>query len=67
MSLFCNWKLQFSFNQINSKMFSEVFGFAMLTPSNSYYYVSDHGLNEIFILNESWSYLSSKTFSNPAE
>jgi hypothetical protein len=66
MSLFCNWHLQFSFNQINSKSFSTAIGFAILTPSNSYYYVSDHALNEIFILNESWSYLSSKTFSNPA-
>ncbi len=33
---------------------------------NSYYFVSDYDLNKIFILNESWSYVSSKTFSSPA-
>ena len=32
---------------------------------NSYYYVSDYLLNTIFILNESWSYVSSKTFYYP--
>ena len=35
------------------------------TPSNSYYYVSDYGSNTIYILNESGSYVSSKTFSKP--
>ena len=38
----------------------------MFTPSNSYYYVIDWSLNKIFILNESWSYVSSKVFTNPA-
>jgi hypothetical protein len=62
MSLFCNWNLQFSFNQINSTKFLNANGFAIF---NSYYYVSDFWLSKIFILNESWSYVSSKVFSNP--
>ena len=37
----------------------------MLNSSNSYYYVSDWNSNKIFNLNESWSYVSSKTFNYP--
>jgi len=66
MSLFSNFTLQFRLYQINSNNLVQIMGFAMFTPSNSYYYVSDMGLNKIFILNESWSYVSSKTFSLPA-
>ena len=66
MNLFSNSTLQLSFNQIDSISLSKAFGFAMFTPSNSYYYVSDLGLNRIFILNEDWSYVSNKTFLAPA-
>ena len=62
MSLFCNWSLQLSINQINSKNLSFANGFGIL---NSYYYISDFSLSEIFILNENWSFVSSKVFSNP--
>jgi hypothetical protein len=62
MSLFSNLSLQSSFNQINSASFRGAMGFAMF---NSYYYVCDYWLSNIFILNESWSYVSSKVFSNP--
>jgi hypothetical protein len=63
MSLFSNLSLQLSLNKINSENF---FGFGMFTPSSSYYYVSDNALNKIFILNERWSYYSSKEFASPA-
>jgi hypothetical protein len=65
MSLFSNWSLQLSFNKINLNILSISHGFAAFTPTNSYYYVSDAGLSKIFILNESWWYVSSKTFLQP--
>ena len=65
MSLFGNWYFISSYNQINSTNFSYAAGFAMFTPSNSYYYVSDANLNTIFIFYESWSYISSKVFTSP--
>jgi DNA-binding beta-propeller fold protein YncE len=64
MSLFSN--LTLSFKQISSTILSSAQAFAKFTPSNSYYYVSDNGLNKIFILNESWSFVPSKAFSIPA-
>jgi hypothetical protein len=66
MSLFCNWSLQINITKINSISLVNAFGFSMFTPSNSYYYVSDWGLNQIFILNESLSYVSNKDFYYPA-
>jgi hypothetical protein len=65
VSVFSNLTLQLSFNQINSTNFSAACGFAKFTPSNSYYYVSDWNLNKIFILTESWSFVSSKDFFKP--
>ena len=66
MSLFSNWTLQSSFTQFNSISLSIATGFAMFTPSNSSNYVSDSGSGKIFILDESWSYVSSKSFSSPS-
>jgi hypothetical protein len=63
MSLFSNWSLQLNITKINSISLTSAYGFGML---NSYYYVSDYYLNKTFILNESWSYVSSKTFTRPA-
>ena len=57
MSLFRNWTLRFSFNQINSIHLTQAYGFTMFTSSNSYYYVSEHNY---------WWYVSSNTFSFPA-
>ena len=65
MSLFSNLTLQLTFNQIYSTNLTVASAFAMLNSSNLYYYVSDWSLGKIFILNESWSYVSSKTFSSP--
>ena len=62
MSLFCNWSLQLNITKINSVSLSDAIGFGIL---NSYYYVGDYSLNKIFILNESWSYISSKNFTRP--
>jgi hypothetical protein len=58
--------IQLSFDNIDSIRVTKWLGSAMFTPSNSYYYVSSNALNKIFILNESWSYVSSKVFPSPA-
>jgi DNA-binding beta-propeller fold protein YncE len=65
MSLFSYWSSRLNLIKFNGLNFSSAFGFAMFSPSNSYYYVSDMGLDKIFILNESWSYVSFKNFNNP--
>ncbi len=66
MSLFSNLSLQLSLKNINSINLFGALGFAMFTPSSSYYYVSDSGLKKIFIFKERWSYYSSKEFASPA-
>jgi len=66
MSLFSNLSLQLSFNQTNSISFGMAVGFSTFTPSSSYYYVTDWLIDKIFILNESWSHISSKTFYSPS-
>ena len=66
MSLFSYMTIQLSFDNIDSIGLTKSLGSAMFTPSNSYYYFSDNALNKIFILNESWSYVSSKVFPSPA-
>jgi hypothetical protein len=66
MSIFSNMTILLSFNKTNSIYLKQCLGSAIFTPSNSYYYVSDVGLKKIFILNESWSYVSSKVFDSPA-
>ena len=62
MSLFGNWSLHLNFTKLNSISLLVAVGLGLL---NSYYYVSHYGSNTIYILNESWSYVSSKTFSQP--
>ncbi len=42
------------------------FGFGMMIDFNVTYYVADFFGNTIFILNDEWKYLTSKSFSNPA-
>jgi hypothetical protein len=66
MSIFSYMTIQLSFNNIDSFSLTKLLGSAIFTPSNSYYYFSDNTLNKIFILNESWSYVSSKVFNSPA-
>ena len=57
--------MQLNLTKIKSSNLGNAVGFSMFTPSNSYYYDSDASLSSIFILNENWSYVSSKTFSLP--
>ena len=61
-----NLTLVLSFNQISSISLYGAQAFAKLTPSNSYYYVVDYSLNQIFIFHDYWSYVSSKSYVSPA-
>ena len=54
MSLFSNLSFQSSINKINSMTLSVALGFAMFTPSNSFYYVSEYSLNKILIIYVLW-------------
>jgi hypothetical protein len=46
--------------------FNSILGFGFSFSCNASYYVIDHGASRAYILNDDWSYVSYKNFTNPA-
>ena len=66
--MFNNPSIQSNFNKLNGTVFRGLFGFGMYSSSNPayYYYVMDHSASKVSILNDNWSFISVKTFTNPS-
>ena len=65
--MFNNPSIQSNITQLNGNSFSWLVGFGMFSSSGTvYYYVMDYVANKVFILNDQWSFISSKVFYNPA-
>jgi hypothetical protein len=45
--------------------FTSLTGFGFYSSCNTSYYVTDHGAKRVYILNDDWSYVSYKNFTNP--
>ena len=64
--MFSNSSIQSTIEGFNGDSFSYLVGFGMYSSSNTtYYYVMDYGASKIYILNDEWSFISAKTFTNP--
>jgi hypothetical protein len=67
LNTFTNSTLQQNITKINDISLKWVFGFLMSgSLSSTSYYVTDLINNKVYVLNDNWSYVSNKTFSNPA-
>ena len=67
MCLFGNSAIQSNITQFNGTSFINLFDFGMMYSScNTSYYIMDHGVNKVYILNDNWSFVSFKTFTLPA-
>ena len=65
--MFVNATIQSNITQLNGGSFTSIFGFGMMSSSINYsYYVTDFAANKVYILNDNWSFVSFKTFTNPA-
>ena len=62
-SIFNNPNIRSNITTFNGTAFSWLVGFGMIYSS---YYVMDHTANAVYILNDNWSFVSSKTFLLPA-
>ena len=64
--MFCNPIIQSTINQFNGNSFGWLAGFGMYSSNNTtYYYLLDCGAGKVFILNDQWSFISSKVFCRP--
>ena len=64
--MFTNPTIQSSFTALNGNSFRGLVGFGMYSSSGTvYYYLMDYGANKVFILNDQWSFISSKVFTQP--
>ena len=64
--MFTNSTIQSNITQLNGTSFGWLVGFGMYSSSNTtYYYVLDYW-NGVYILNDQWSFISFKVFTNPA-
>jgi hypothetical protein len=67
VSVFTNPTIQSTFYQFNGNSFDGICGFGKYSSSNAtYYYVMDFGANKVYILNDDWSFISSKYFVSPS-
>ena len=65
--MFNNPSIQSTILKFNGNQFSWLSGFGIYSSLNtSYYYAMDWDANELFILNDEWKLLSSKSFTHPA-
>ena len=56
--------IQSTINQFNGNAFNGLRGFELYSsPDTVYYYVMDWGASKVFILNDQWSFISSKVFT----
>ena len=56
--------IQSTINQFNGNAFNGLRGFELYSsPDTVYYYVMDWGASKVFILNDQWSFISSKIFT----
>ena len=64
--MFKNHSIQSTITQLNGNSFAGLFGFGIYSSSNTtYYYVMDWKANKVYILNDEWSFISSKSFNHP--
>ena len=66
--MFSNQNIQSTIEwELNGNSFGYLVGFGIYSSSNTvYYYVMDDGDGKVYILNDDWSFISVKTFTNPA-
>ena len=63
--MFTNLTIQSTFNQLNGNSFGGLNGFGMYSSTNTtFYYVMDY-YKGVYILNDEWSFISSKYFTYP--
>ena len=65
LEVFDCFSLKLNISSFNVPL-TRTLGFGMMIDFNVTYYVADFRGNTIFILNDEWKYLTSKSFSNPA-
>ena len=64
--MFTNPNIQSNITQLNGNSFGELCGFGMYSsPGTIYFYVMDFGAYTVYILNDQWSFISTKVFTNP--
>jgi hypothetical protein len=67
VSVLTNPTIQSTFYQFNGNSFGGLCGFGKYSSSNAtYYYVMDFGANKVYILNDDWSFISSKYLDSPS-
>jgi len=67
LSVFSNPTIQSTFDQSNGNSISWFAGFGMYSLSGTVYnYLMDYDASKVFILNDQWSFISFKVFTNPA-
>ena len=57
--------MKISKTSLNGNNFSFLHGFGMMIDSNTSYYVMDYDLNNIFLLNDNYAFVTNKPFSKP--
>jgi hypothetical protein len=65
LEVFDCFALKFKISSFNVPL-TWTLGFGMMVDLNVTYYVADFSGNTIYILNDEWKYLTSKSFPNPA-
>ena len=66
MSVYSNPTVQSTFNQLNGNSFGHLMGFGIYSSSNTiFYYAMDFNDGKVYILNDEWKFISSKSFTNP--
>ena len=65
--MFTNSSIQSNITQLEiNYLFGFLNGFGMYSSLGTvYYYVMDYGASKVFILNDKWSFISSKVFNYP--
>ena len=67
MCLFGNLTIQSTFTELNGTSFSWLISFGMYLSYKISYYAIDFVENKVYILNDKWSFVSSKTFAYPVQ
>ena len=64
--MFTNPSYQSAITQLNGNSFGQVVGFGMYSSNNTtYYYVMEYSYGKVYTLNDQWSFISFKVFTNP--
>ena len=65
--MFTNPSVQSEISEFNGNSFCGLMGFGMFSSSGTvYYYLMDYDASKVYILDDEWKFISSKTFTKPA-